>query len=78
MDEKRREVGVDARLNTPRKLRYSCHGPFQYGTNSAVCVHGWNMPHQLSDKDAQKTDQLTNCGLLPARQRIEQQEEWDE
>lgn len=57
------------------KHDYSCHGPFTYGTGNAVCVHGWNTPHTLSSEDAQKTDQLTNAGLLPARQTIEKVEE---
>lgn len=59
---------------------YSCHGPFAYGTGQAlhgqgVCLHGWNTPHTLSDEMAQHTDHLTNCGLLPDRQRIEKLEE---
>lgn len=55
---------------------YSCHGPFQYGTNNAVCVHGWNCPHAVSEREAQKTDHLTNCGLLPARQEIKPLDQW--
>jgi hypothetical protein len=55
---------------------YFCEGPFQYG-NNGVCVHGWNRPHTLSEKEAQHSDHLTNCGLLRdnegrlVRQRIE-------
>jgi hypothetical protein len=50
---------------------YVCNGPFQYGAQGNVCVHGWNTPHTVSDKEALNTDHLTNCGLLPARQNIE-------
>jgi hypothetical protein len=56
-------------------VSYSCHGPFAYGTGETVCVHGWNTPHFLSSHEAQETDRLTNCGLLPARQRIEKRDE---
>lgn len=52
-------------------VKYSCHGPFIYGTHKAVCVHGWNCAHALSEEEAQRTDKLTNAGLLPARQKIE-------
>lgn len=57
------------------QFTYKCHGPFQYGTNNAVCVHGWNCPHALTDAQAQETDRLTNCGLLPARQTVEKIED---
>lgn len=50
---------------------YSCHGPFIYGTGAGVCLHGWNTAHTLSSSEAQHSDHLTNCGLLPARQTIE-------
>jgi hypothetical protein len=57
---------------------YTCRGPFQYGTNNSVCVHGWNCSHALTDAQAQETDKLTNCGLLPARQTIEKIEDEEE
>jgi hypothetical protein len=50
---------------------YSCNGPFCYGHGNAVCIHGWNLSHTLSEEEAQKTDALTNCGLLPAGQSVE-------
>jgi hypothetical protein len=50
---------------------YACFGPFQYGAGSCVCVHGRITSHTLSSKEAQNTDHLTNCGLLPACQNIE-------
>lgn len=53
---------------------YKCDGPFEYGTNKTVCVHGWNIPHFLSQTEASYSDALTNCGLLPERQRIEKVE----
>jgi hypothetical protein len=57
------------------RFAYKCTGPFQYGTNNSVCVHGWNCSHALTDAQAQETDKLTNCGLLPDRQSIEKIEE---
>jgi hypothetical protein len=51
---------------------YYCDGPFTFGTG--VCVHGWNCPHTLDSAEAWNTDRLYNCGLLPARQRIEKYE----
>jgi hypothetical protein len=54
---------------------YICSGPFCYGSANRVCVHGWNIGHTLSEEEAQKTDHLTNCGLLPERQRIEKIED---
>lgn len=51
------------------ELTYQCHGPFTHGTG--VCLHGWNSPHALTEQVAQHTDHLTNCGLLPDRQRID-------
>lgn len=57
------------------ELIYACYGPFCYGNNN-VCVHGWNSPHALTSKQAQETDRLTNCGLLPARQTIVKEDDF--
>lgn len=50
---------------------YGCSGPFTYGNNRQFCLHGWNVSHYLSNKQAQETDRLSNAGLLPGRQTIE-------
>lgn len=51
-----------------------CLGPFTYGTG--VCPHGWNTKHLLTSEDADHTNHLTNCGLLPS-QRIVKRDERD-
>ena len=56
-------------------MRYLCRGPFHFGNGAAVCLHGWNTPHSLSEEQACYTDHLTNCGLLPDRQRVEKAED---